>query len=192
MTLTDFFTLAFSFAAGIFSLYNYLDNRRKDFEDQLFKIKLELYNTINDHSYEVISAFDVSADPFETLFNINDPEQKERWYIKQIAPLMDYCFRLESTVHKSSIYIPSNVLEELFILISLAKQLIAKSGTLSSKDVIDLADRLIRQWTIVQVKIRADLKIEKLDQGLNSRIMSSIRNMNPIKTRKPHNSSITE
>ena len=169
--LANLFLLAINL---IFLYYSFKRNRKKDFEDQLFKTKLTAYYSIAEKCFEALLKLDAESTPFNKIYEIKDKDEWELYFQKNISPLYEVGFNLMSEVNRHSILLPNEILKELNSYSNLCLGYVTNYFHLDSNIVIDCEERLWKKYNELINSIRTDLKIELIDESLNRRISKSI------------------
>ena len=100
-------------AANVGIIYwTLIHNKKKDFEDQLFKEKFDTYKELIDLSYDALKALDINSDPFAKIYDIKDKAEWQEYFQKEVAKLYKIGFGLEDNIRKRSIYLPATVVDK--------------------------------------------------------------------------------
>lgn len=60
----------------VMTYFNLQHNRKKDFQDKLFQLKLDAYTELNEACYKSVIRLDINSTPFVQIY---DFEKKDEW-----------------------------------------------------------------------------------------------------------------
>lgn len=152
-----------------------IHNRKKDFEDQLFKEKFDTYKMLIEDAYDAIVKLDVNASPFVEIYDIKTKEEWETYFQKHAGRMFEIGFGLEEKIRKKSIYLPVNVVDKFVEYSNLCVWYVTNCFHYDTGLIIDVQDKLLDLFFDLTNEIRSDLKIDLIDESLKNRMF---KNMN--------------
>jgi hypothetical protein len=163
-------------AANVGIIYwTLIHNKKKDFEDQLFKEKFDTYKQLIDSSYDALKALDINSDPFRKIYDIKDKAEWQEYFQKEVSKLYKIGFGLEDNIRKKSIYLPATVVDKFIEYSHLCMGYVTNCYHYDTGVIIDCQDRLSDLFFDLVNEIRSDLNIDLIDESLKTRIF---KNMN--------------
>lgn len=152
-----------------------IHNRKKDFEDQLFKEKFDIYKSLTESAYDALKKLDVNSSPFVEIYDIKTKKEWEEYFQKEAAKMYKIGFGLEDKIRKKSIYLPATVVEKFIEYARLCIFYVTNCYHYDTGRIIDVQDKLWGLFFDLTNEIRADLNIDLIDESLKNRIF---KNMN--------------
>ena len=152
-----------------------IHNRKKDFEDQLFKEKFDTYKYLIEEAYNALKKLDVNSSPFVQIYDIKTKKEWEEYFQKEAGKMYKIGFGLEDKIRKKSIYLPANVAEKFIDYAEICIWYVTNCFHYDTGSIIDVQDKLFDLFFDLSNEIRADLNIDLIDESLKNRIF---KNMN--------------
>lgn len=152
-----------------------IHNRKKDFEDQLFKEKFDIYKSLIESAYDALKKLDINSSPFVEIYDIKTKKEWEEYIQKEAGKMFKIGFGLEDKIRKKSIYLPATVVEKFIEYARLCVWYVTNTYHYDTGSIIDVQDKLWGLFFDLTNEIRADLKIDLIDESLKNRIF---KNMN--------------
>lgn len=173
MTTEETLTTINIFLTSITLVVGYLTYRfskKKDFEDQLFQIKIEAYKEINEACFKAFQKLDVNSTPFVEMYDFKTENEWRKYYEKEVTPLFYIGFDIEKLVFKHTLFLPPGIVDKFDEYGQYCLSYITQFGHFDSKLNCESSDRLWEMYTELLGLLREDLKVLELDKGLVSRI----------------------
>jgi len=152
-----------------------IHNRKKDFEDQLFKEKFDTYKNLIELSYEALKKLDINSTPIVQIYDIKDKKKWREYFQKEASTLYKVGFELEDIVRKKSVYLPSPVVNKFIDFTQFCIGYVTNCYHYDTGLIIDCQESLWGLFFDLNNEIRADLNIDLIDESLKNRIF---KNMN--------------
>lgn len=151
-----------------------IHNKKKDFEDQLFKEKFDTYKDLIESAYDALKKLDINSSPFVEIYDIKTKKEWEEYFPKMAAKMFKIGFGLEDKIRKKSIYLPANIAEKFIEYSRLCVWYVTNCYHYDTGLIIDVQDKLWDLFFDLTNEIRADLKIDLIDESLKKRIFENM------------------
>ncbi len=153
---------------------NFRHNRKKDFQDRLFSLKIEAYNVLNEACYFRLKDLDINSTPFVQIYDYKDDKTWQKYCEKSMGPEIVAGFKLRNLIYAQAIYLPSDVLNRFLEFADDCISFVSQAYNFDTEHIINRQDALERAYVTLVNEIRMDLKIEVIDSGLQRRLSSKI------------------
>lgn len=160
---------------NVFLTYsNYKHNRKKDFQDKLYQLKLAAYTELGEACYEAIMRLDINSTPFVQIY---DFEEKEKWikYCEQnMSEQFSKSIEMQKLTYKHTLYLPNKIIDKYHDFTKYCISFVTTSYHFDTDLIISNQDRLWDLYLDILDGFRSDLNIEIIDVDLRTRITSKI------------------
>lgn len=156
-------TIAVSYA-------NYTHIRQKNFQENLYKIKLEAYKKLIDQCLDTWRQLDINASPFVEIYDFDTKDEWEKYYEKEVGKLVHLGFDIQKTIFKETTFLPSKVMDTVFEFSNKCIRYVVIAAHFDTGLIIERQDELHELFFEVVNVFRKDLGIEIIDESLKSRI----------------------
>jgi hypothetical protein len=158
------------------SYSNYTHIRQKDFQDSLYKIKVEAYKKLIEQCHDAWHQLDINSTPFVQIYDFNTKEEWEDYYKREVAGLVHIGFDIEKTIFKETMFLPAKVMDKVYEFTTKCIRYVVIASHFDTGLIIEQQDELHELFFEVVNTFRSDLGIEVIDESLKSRIgeMNSI------------------
>ena len=167
ITFVNLFLLCANLCIAYFGLRL---NRRKDFQDTLYKFKIEAYKAMVDDCYSAYEDLDANSHPFVTVYDFEDMDEWRNKYTEEITELTSVGFRLQKLVYRNSAFLPPAIVDQLHEYSEECLSFVTKSLNGDTAMMIEQKDKLWDLLINLINDIRLDLKTDKIDATLAARI----------------------
>lgn len=153
-----------------FSIFKY--NRKKDFQDKLFQIKLDAYKELNEICYETLKRLDINSTPFVQIYDFTNKEEWVEYCEKEMGEQIVLSFALKDFAYKYSLVLPTKILDQFNIFTNASLSFITMSYHFDTGYIIENQQKLHDiYWELLNM-YRKDLNIESIDIDLKKRLLS--------------------
>lgn len=167
LTLTNIVLTAIAIAV---TYANYTHIREKDFQDNLYKTKVEAYRTLIEQCVDIWRQLDINSTPFVQIYDVKDEAQWMEYFLKEIHPLYHLAFDLQKEIFRHTTFLPSKVMDKVFEFSEECLSYITTASHFDTGLIIQRQDELHDLFFELVNTLRSDLGIELIDESLNRRI----------------------
>jgi len=167
ITFVNLFLLCANLCIAYFGLRL---NRKKDFQDTLYKFKIEAYKTIVDECYTAYGDLNVNAHPFVTVYDYEDTAEWKTKFQSEITQLFSVGFGLQKLVYRNSAFLPPEIVDQLHNYSEECLSFVTKASNGDTAIMVEQQDKLWDLLIELINAIRKDLKTDIIDATLASRI----------------------
>lgn len=167
LTLTNIILTAITLTV-VYS--NYRHGREKDFQDSLYKIKVESYKKIVDQCVDVWQQLDINSTPFVQIYDCKDKDEWELYCEKEVTKLVHLGFDIQKTIFKETTFFPAKVMDAVFDFSNKCIRYVVIATHFDTALIIEKQDELHETFFEVVNSLRADLGIAVIDESLQKRI----------------------
>lgn len=161
-------------AVNSFVLYKtYYADRKKDFENRLYELKLTAYTDLNKVCSDIQLQMDVNSSPFVEIYDFK-LDQRDEWEkycqsnILKMVNIGQQC--LDDAERNYGLYISNEVLSKLREFCLLATRFVVESHHFDTSILIDKQDRIAQALYDLRDEMRRDMNFDVLDRSLQKRI----------------------
>ncbi len=162
-------TIAVSYA-------NYTHIRQKDFQDNLYKIKVEAYKKLIDQCLDTWRQLDINSTPFVQIYDFKTKEEWQAYYEQEVGKLVHLGFDIQKSIFRETTFLPSKVMDTVFAFSEKSIRYVVNAVHFDTGVIVAGQDELHELFFDVVNAFRTDLGIEVINDSLKSRIgeMNSI------------------
>jgi hypothetical protein len=162
-------------AINAFMTYiNFRHNRKKEFQEKLFELKLEAFNEINQVCLNAIRRLDINSSPFNEIYEYKNLEAWEEYCEKNIGEQFIKSLDMKDLTYKYGIIIPPCILDKYHEFANLCVAYVTTSTHFETKLIVNLQEKLHNHYIDILNEFRTDLKIETIDDSLKNRLLSKM------------------
>lgn len=162
-----------TFINVILTYFNFSTSRKKDFEDKLYQLKIDIYQDLSHKLQSHILRLDINQEPFIKLYEIRDNKKWTKYLQNTTADIIGDTIDIQNEIFKHYHILPQKVIQKYSELTELFLGFIAQSYHGDSGILIGVQDKVWDKYYDFLKTLRNDLKIEEIDSSLNERISSS-------------------
>lgn len=167
LTTINIFLTVITFAV---TYANYTHLREKDFQENLYKIKVEAYQNLIEQCLDSWRQLDINAAPFVQIYDFKTKADWEDYYQKEVSGLTHLGFNIQKTIFKEATFLPSKVMETVFEFSNICVRYVVVAVHFDTGLIIEKQDELHELFFEVVNAFRTDLEIEVINESLKSRI----------------------
>lgn len=178
-TYPDFINIinVFFLAVNAIILYfTVIYGRKKDFEDDLYKRKLDAYNFLSNECYQLYKRLDINSTPFVHIYDIETEEEWIKHCTNNMNELHHLGFDLQDTIYKYAVYLPNPVIDKLINFSNHCLSFVTMSYHFDTELIIKNQDHLWDLYLNLLTEFRKDLSIEAIDHSLRERMTETMNN----------------
>jgi hypothetical protein len=150
--------------------FNYRHSREKDFQDNLYKIKVKSYKKIINQCLDVWQQLDINSTPFVQIYDFKNENEWTIYYEKEVTKLIHIGFDIQKTVFRETTFLPAKVMDTIFDFSNKCIRYVVIAGHFDTGLIIEKQDELHVLFFEVINSLRTDLGIEIIDESLQKRI----------------------
>lgn len=177
MTMTAIFTIISigltAINAGL-TYWNLRHNRKKDFQDKLYQLKLTAYTELSAACYEATKQLDINSSPFVEIYDFDDKDKWSKYCEKNMGEQFAKSFDMQKLTYRHTLYLPSNIVDKYHEFTNYCISFVTTSYHFDTGLIISNQDRLWGMYIDLLKEFRKDLNIDMIDGDLRSRITSKI------------------
>lgn len=152
----------------------YRHSRKKDFQDNLFKIKIEAYKEINDLCYKAYRQLDPTNTPFTQIYDFKEKTEWLVYYTSEVTKMYRVGRQLEKSVYKHCIFLPQNITDKLHEYAGICTSYVTQFAHFDTGLNCETHDRIWELYVDLFSVMRDDLKVERIDRDLLDRITDKV------------------
>ena len=173
MATEQFFTLVallLTAANASLTYFNFRHNRKKDFQDKLYQLKLEAYKELNDACYLITRSLDINSSPFVEIYEFEDKKEWIKYCEQNMGNEISKGFDIQKLTYKYSLILPSNIIDKYYDFTNQCIAFVTMSYHFDTSLIIHNQENLWDLYIELLNEFRKDLKIESIDSSLKKRI----------------------
>lgn len=173
MTIEQTFTLTTIILTTVnvgLTYFNLKYNRKKDFQDKLYQLKLDAYRELNESCYEATQRLDINSTPFVQIYDFKDKSEWTEYCKQNMGEQFIQSFDLQKLTFKNSLILPSDIVDKYHEFTNFCISFVTSSYHFDQGLIINNQDRLWDLYTDLLNSFRKDLQIETIDGSLSKRI----------------------
>lgn len=167
LTMVNIFLTVITIAV---SYANYTHTRQKEFQENLYKIKIETYKKIIEQCHDAWHQLDINSTPFVEIYSIKEKHDWEIYYKKEVVKLIHLGFDIEKIIFKETMFLPTKVMDKVYEFATKCIRYVVIASHFDTGLIIEHQDELHELFFEVVNAFRNDLGIEIIDESLKSRI----------------------
>lgn len=152
----------------------YRHSRKKDFQDSLFKIKLDAYKEINDLCYTAYRQLDPNNSPFAEIYDFRNKSEWQTFYMTNVTKMYSVGRQLEKSVYKHCIFLPQDITDKLHEYAGICTFYVTQFAHFDTGLNCETHDRIWELYVDLFSAMRDDLKVERIDRDLLDRITDKV------------------
>jgi hypothetical protein len=183
-----FFTYSITLVNALLTIINlvisnntYKLSKKKDFQENLYYLKLEAYNEITRYCYKCMEELSIQNNPINKIYDITDMDEWQDYCKTELDPLYKTVAEIENLSFKHYLILPSDFLEQINAFrFSCFQYLCNVQNLKDSTGTFSFGSELWNEYHILVNKFRKDLSIQELDKTLAKRIKGNINKFSSL------------
>ncbi len=158
----------------LITYFNLRHNKKKDFQDKLYQMKLQSYKELNASCYKSIKRLDINSSPFVQIYDYEKKEDWEQYCQQHMGEQFHESFELESLIYEHAMLLPTEIAVKYREFANHCISFVTMTYHFDTGLIIDKQNRLWDMYIDLLEEFRSDLNIEKIDESLRQRITSRV------------------